>query len=290
MSFVYTQKCYHLFHTFRWRFESLKSRCILLDREQLLTENNISFKSIMAIEYNISENEQQEARPRIVSSRRSSTFDNIFEIKSMAPQKSVNIEGETIPKMIIKPEVQTEGECFKYVECNKQNVILSNNQIVTSATKSPRGEKHIKDNNETSKLQLNENKENNNNSSLEDSAIIDNFANLKAKPPSPMRPSQRTLKKINSTNTAASAKSILMKQRDSLVKESVKNVTFSPKEDIVHNLSTESSSPNSKTIINATTDGNVTANTISNRAVIKQSRSTKSNIVVRRVVLSSKHD
>ncbi|TMW54858.1 hypothetical protein DOY81_000091 [Sarcophaga bullata] len=268
----------------RWRFESLKSRCILLDREQLLTENNISFNSIMAIEYNISEKEQQEARPRIVSSRRSSTFDNIFEITSLAPLKSINTEVETTP------EVKSEGECFKNIEYSKQNVILNSNQIVTSPTKSPGDEKRIKDNNQNSKLQLNEDTENNNNSSFENSPIIDNFANLKVKPPSPMRPSQRTSKKINSTNPSPPAKSILTKQSDSLVKDSVKNVKFSQKGDIVHNLSPVSSSSNYKTVINPTTDVNVTANKISNRTVTKQSRSTKSNIVVRRVFLSSKHD
>lgn len=244
----------------------------------------------MAIEYNISEKEKQEARPRIVSSRRTSALDNIFEIKSLTPQKSTNSEDEATPKTIIKPEVQSEVECFEYIENSKQNVIVNNNQIVTSVTKLPEDEKHIESNNENSKPQLNENKENINNNSLEDSSIIDNFANLKAKPPSPMRPSQRISKKINSTNPTPPTKSILTKQRDSLVKDSVKNVKFSPKEDIVHNLSSESLSPNSKTVINATTDVNVTTNKISNRAVMKQSRSTKSNIVVRRVVLSSKHD
>ncbi|XP_014094413.2 protein Spindly [Bactrocera oleae] len=50
----------------RWRFEALKTRCVLLDREDLLTEHGVKFKSIRAIEFNITQKEQETARPRIV--------------------------------------------------------------------------------------------------------------------------------------------------------------------------------------------------------------------------------
>uniref|UniRef100_A0A6P4G0U9 Uncharacterized protein LOC108053028 n=1 Tax=Drosophila rhopaloa TaxID=1041015 RepID=A0A6P4G0U9_DRORH len=51
----------------RWRFESLKSRCVLIDRENLLTEHKISFKPMQAMEFNIKEAELKAALPRIVS-------------------------------------------------------------------------------------------------------------------------------------------------------------------------------------------------------------------------------
>ncbi|KAH8273645.1 hypothetical protein KR018_006198 [Drosophila ironensis] len=51
----------------RWRFESLKSRCVLIDRENLLTEQNIAFKPMQAMEFNIKEAEQKAALPRIAS-------------------------------------------------------------------------------------------------------------------------------------------------------------------------------------------------------------------------------
>ncbi|XP_001356697.2 protein Spindly [Drosophila pseudoobscura] len=51
----------------RWRFESLKSRCVLIDRENLLTEHKIAFKHVQAMEFNIKEAELKAALPRIVS-------------------------------------------------------------------------------------------------------------------------------------------------------------------------------------------------------------------------------
>ncbi|KAH8411936.1 hypothetical protein KR222_002908 [Zaprionus bogoriensis] len=51
----------------RWRFESLKSRCVLIDRENLLTEHKISFKPMTAMEFDIKESQLQAALPRIVS-------------------------------------------------------------------------------------------------------------------------------------------------------------------------------------------------------------------------------
>ncbi|XP_017110690.1 protein Spindly [Drosophila elegans] len=51
----------------RWRFESLKSRCVLIDRENLLTEHKIAFKPMQAMEFDIREAELKAALPRIVS-------------------------------------------------------------------------------------------------------------------------------------------------------------------------------------------------------------------------------
>ncbi|KAL7742097.1 hypothetical protein ACLKA6_018344 [Drosophila palustris] len=51
----------------RWRFESLKSRCVLIDRENLLTEHKITFKPVKAMEFDIKEAAIKAALPRIVS-------------------------------------------------------------------------------------------------------------------------------------------------------------------------------------------------------------------------------
>ncbi|KAH8392085.1 hypothetical protein KR215_000321 [Drosophila sulfurigaster] len=51
----------------RWRFESLKSRCVLIDRENLLTEHKIAFKQVKAMEFDIKEAELKAALPRIVN-------------------------------------------------------------------------------------------------------------------------------------------------------------------------------------------------------------------------------
>ncbi|XP_064541867.1 protein Spindly [Drosophila montana] len=51
----------------RWRFESLKSRCVLIDRESLLSEHKITFKPMQAMEFDIKEAQLQAALPRIVS-------------------------------------------------------------------------------------------------------------------------------------------------------------------------------------------------------------------------------
>ncbi|XP_017858698.1 PREDICTED: protein Spindly [Drosophila arizonae] len=51
----------------RWRFESLKSRCVLIDRENLLMEHKIAFKPMKAMEFDIKEAEIKAALPRIAS-------------------------------------------------------------------------------------------------------------------------------------------------------------------------------------------------------------------------------
>ncbi|GBP95494.1 hypothetical protein EVAR_64881_1 [Eumeta japonica] len=106
---------------------------------------------------------------------------------------------------------------------------------------------------------------------LDDTPILNNFASLKATPPSPMRPSQNLLEEQRTP-----VRSILAKN-DLLINTS-KHVKFSSDNDTVYNFSPVTNSPASSNTI-ATTDADSE----------KQPR-TKSNIVVRRVVLSSKHD
>lgn len=49
----------------KWRFEALKSRFILIDRESLLADNNIKFKNFTSKDVQLSESELNNARPRL---------------------------------------------------------------------------------------------------------------------------------------------------------------------------------------------------------------------------------
>ncbi|XP_023296427.2 protein Spindly [Lucilia cuprina] len=296
----------------RWRFESLKSRCILIDREHLLTENNIKFKPVHAIEYSISEKEQAEAKPRIVSNRRSSTFDNIVERRSMTPSKLPITQEMSSPlptPITTTPTIKTENKLNNNnnievvtplakehkMKTLEQELLDKDINEINIKEEKPTIVKNLEDN-----LNNNEDKENNNNNinKLDDSPSLDNFSKLTAKPPSPMRPSQRSLEKACIKSTAPPARSILSKQNDLLFKDSGKNVKFSSNADTVHNLSPGTPSPtkatahtsNLKIEAKSTTTTTTTAtNKVNSKTTVKQSR-TKSNIVVRRVVVSSKHD
>ncbi|XP_065355908.1 protein Spindly [Calliphora vicina] len=306
----------------RWRFESLKSRCILMDREHLLIENKISFKPIQAIEYNITEKEQEAAKPRIVSNRRSSTFEKIVERRSMTPSKvpikqefssplqhsikdnsitktptiktedklNNNNNIETITSIATENEVKTSVEdslCkeIKQISVKEETLTIVSKIEENKCLKTSMKPNHNNNNND------NEDKENNNTiNSLADSPLLNNFSKLTAKPPSPMRPSQRSLNKPTTKSTAPPARSILSKQNDLLFKDSGKNVKFSSNADIVHNLSPDTPSPSNPTAINLKNDAKSTTSKVNSKSTtVKQSR-TKSNIVVRRVVVSSKHD
>ncbi|XP_039497926.1 protein Spindly [Drosophila santomea] len=72
----------------RWRFESLKSRCVLIDRENLLTEHKIGFKPMQAMEFNIKEAELKSALPRIVS------------VAAQSPKTSLKTAAETTTKSL----------------------------------------------------------------------------------------------------------------------------------------------------------------------------------------------
>lgn len=301
------------YNFYRWRFESLKSRCILLDREHLLVENKITFKPVHAIEFQISEKEQKEARPRIVSKRRSSTFDNIVARRSMTPIKEVKSKIDTstsqlsitaktaltdslkewsettdnsekvelekeIPNTVLQELCENTKDLNIIKECSTIPQTTENDDkiIITEDTSiALEKSKNLSDPIGT------EDKENCNNTVV--SPLPDSFAKLKAKPPSPMRPSQRSTKKT------PPARSILTKKREIITAEPSKNVKFSSKADTVHNISpdTPSTSRNKTPIKDA--NSNLTKKTTNNKTVVKQGR-TKSNIVVRHVVVSSKHD
>ncbi|XP_017047617.1 protein Spindly [Drosophila ficusphila] len=93
----------------RWRFESLKSRCVLIDRENLLTEHKISFKPVQAMEFNIKEAELKAALPRIVSEAPKSPTSNTTQQTSASKTSSTTHPTEIIVlDTPIKPAVKKE--------------------------------------------------------------------------------------------------------------------------------------------------------------------------------------
>lgn len=80
-----------------WRFESLKSRCVLIDRENLLTEHKIVFKPMQAMEFNIKEAELKTALPRIVS------------VAAQSPSSSAHLH---TPETSLKSAAETTSKSF----------------------------------------------------------------------------------------------------------------------------------------------------------------------------------
>ncbi|KAH8333503.1 hypothetical protein KR059_000390 [Drosophila kikkawai] len=81
----------------RWRFESLKSRCVLIDRENLLTEHKIGFKPMQAMEFNIQEEELKAALPRIATP-------SAANVPPEIPKQEEIIILETPKKMVTEKE------------------------------------------------------------------------------------------------------------------------------------------------------------------------------------------
>ncbi|XP_059221975.1 protein Spindly [Stomoxys calcitrans] len=326
----------------RWRFEALKSRCLLLDREHLLTEHKIDFKPVHAVEFHIPEKQLNEARPRIVSNRRSLTFDNMPR-KSTTPLKAIKdenantvgehenngkqghskeqLENPPIEKFKVE-EIQTQQNSNEVVnnplEIDKQNsspgkdteVPQNPNEVVkkavepdnpnfseekeTEVTQNPHEVIHqaIELHNPISGSEEKENEI--------PPSVIGKFSKISPQTLSPMRPSQKSLfPKEQDESSTPPARSILSKQRGFLSKESGKSVKFSSQEDIIHSFNPHTPSPTEKSLPSTPATGTskdekagpsatIAANGNS-KAVVNQSR-TKSNIIVRRVVVRSKHD
>lgn len=87
-----------IIYIFSWRFESLKSRCVLIDRENLLAEHKIVFKPMQAMEFNIKEAELKTALPRIVS------------VAAQSPSSSAQLH--THPETSLKSAAETTSKSF----------------------------------------------------------------------------------------------------------------------------------------------------------------------------------
>ncbi|XP_075153588.1 spindle apparatus coiled-coil protein 1 spindly [Haematobia irritans] len=278
----------------RWKFEALKSRCILLDRENLLTEHKIDFKPVHAIEYHIPEKDLNEARPRIVSNRRSGTFDNIKRRSSLSKTSAKDENANSILKL---------ENGIKQEDCDENNKDMEHKENLLKE-KQP-DPQDVSEN----KQKVDEPPINNENSSEEkenDVPLSGKFAKISPQILSPMRPSQRALSVVENENSSTPpTRSILTKQRDLLSKEPCKIVKFSSEEDLIHNITPKTPSPpekvetlESKETSVASKDGKLPMSTTpatsatattSSKPIGNKSRA-KSSIVVRRVFVGSKHD
>ncbi|XP_061389338.1 protein Spindly [Musca vetustissima] len=279
----------------RWRFEALKSRCLLLDREHLLTEHKIDFKPVHAFDFHITEKEQSDARPRIVSSRRSATFENLNR-KSMTPQKKEatikdendnSLEPPTQTPTSIKKGIKEEEISEVKEEIDEKPIIVDN--------------KLLEDKENVKPTSMSEN-------ALQPSAKSSVSPTKKSPLGKSTSSSSSTSCLVTEITSTPPARSILTKQRDLFSKEPSKIVKFSSKEDLVHSFTPQTPSPNElltaglTPVAAAKTDDNkssssstsfattpaVKKNTTS-KAVVNQTRA-KSNIVVRHVFVGSKHD
>lgn len=116
------------------------------------------------------------------------------------------------------------------------------------------------------------------------------FFKLVGIPPSPMRPSQKALKKTDKVDKCIKkSRSILTEKRDLFYEETPKNVTFSTETATIHSPTNidKSSSEDCAHVSNETL---TSLSTNSNSKISIKGSRTKSNIVVRRVIVSSKRD
>lgn len=75
-------------NNFRWRFEALKSRCIIADREALLEDNRIPFRDISDIERRIRKIDGENASPNIGGRRSMLGFKRRSVGKVQSPYKN----------------------------------------------------------------------------------------------------------------------------------------------------------------------------------------------------------
>uniref|UniRef100_A0A1B0AZ89 Protein Spindly n=1 Tax=Glossina palpalis gambiensis TaxID=67801 RepID=A0A1B0AZ89_9MUSC len=344
-----------------WRFESLKSRCVLLNREYLLNEHKIPFEPMQALDFHITHKEQEEARPRIInrpkndllkptaiaeskkedligkdqcceiqkigqkledeSKRNELTKSSYAELKNnQPPSGSFNAGLSDCEKPEISPKISEEIAKLNLV----QEVTNLSTKIESSASdqqkpesKSQSNESAIKEDYDGEQKPKNESrcdesltKANyelkgeqklqgspvrsfniyNDNENYESSPKIkEKFFKLIGKPPSPMRPSQRALRKPDKVDKCVKkSRSILSEKRDLFHEEAPKNVTFSTEKATIHSPTFDKSSSEDCVSVSNETLTSLFTKSI-NKVSVKGSR-TKSNIVVRHVVVSSKRD
>ncbi|KAH8282489.1 hypothetical protein KR054_007896 [Drosophila jambulina] len=104
----------------RWRFESLKSRCVLIDRENLLTEHKIGFKPMQAMEFNIQEEELKAALPRIATPSAPAAPVTVASTKIPAQEDVIILDTpmKIVPKEEPTLEQETPVEIKTEPDCN----------------------------------------------------------------------------------------------------------------------------------------------------------------------------
>uniref|UniRef100_W8C6F4 Protein Spindly n=1 Tax=Ceratitis capitata TaxID=7213 RepID=W8C6F4_CERCA len=256
----------------RWRFEALKTRCVLLDRENILNEKGIPFKAIHAMEFNINQKEQENARPRIVHASpgaRQISSDNtntgqILNTSLVGTSIGHQSTRDNTPACI--NEVKQEPQCIyeenspipiKFDIESKENigVLQYDNETNVGQIEKLNIEKlHLRERNIDSNSHGNESKMN------------VTKADKKTPPGLDVQPGP----------------SILSKKRDIFTAKETfeKNVQFSSQAPTVHEISANISMG-----LNSTNDGaNVEAK---QKAYIKEVR-TKSNVLIRHVIVPSR--
>ncbi|XP_055919820.1 protein Spindly [Eupeodes corollae] len=110
----------------KWRFEALKLRCILIDRESLLTDNKIEFKVFTNRDVSFSESELNNAKPQIafanllLEDKKSSEVIDLLD--TSFPQKteeSVVVLGDVKPKEDSKSDDVSRIDSEPIVEENQ---------------------------------------------------------------------------------------------------------------------------------------------------------------------------
>lgn len=247
----------------RWRFESLKSRVILSNYEQMLKDHKVPFKPIHSFEFKITEEEQIAATPRIISHK------NLTDIAldKQAPNQEMR-----------PPNLQLDVVIPKSVTSRKDNNVTDKDIGTLEKSKDILENEDIKldvdipANIEVEKENQAQKDESDANLLTEESfQMTERFSKLKVKMCSPMKPSQRTqiTKKAPNENGATS----ILKQQDPFSQQSLKKVSFSAAENAVHKFK-----PDLKSNIN------IEKPPKTDTIVIKDA-SGQSNIVVKRMVI-----
>ncbi|ALC38844.1 Spindly [Drosophila busckii] len=243
----------------RWRFESLKSRCVLIDRENRLTEHKISFKPMQSMEFDIKEAQLQAALPRIVSVATAEVVNLVTPMKAEQAEaaaaeiivldtpmkKEVEEQQEQVhgiikvksPEQLLKTETLEEQQQMPAIKMEPAEIKCEEPEKATplkpclANIKAELAELDATiDSNTPIKNELCYNYEDLN-TSLELNEL--ELASLK-----PQR--KGTPVKIKCANSEASScqiRSILIKKRDIFAEDCHKNVQFSHNAPTVHNLS-----------------------------------------------------
>uniref|UniRef100_A0A1A9WKR2 Protein Spindly n=1 Tax=Glossina brevipalpis TaxID=37001 RepID=A0A1A9WKR2_9MUSC len=116
-----------------WRFESLKSRCVLLNREYLLNEHKITFNPVETMDFHITQKEQEEARPRIVDKRGNDQLNTITTPETKNQELPSEFNELNLVENVINPS--PKSECSSSSEENSKNELKCNEFITTSERK-----------------------------------------------------------------------------------------------------------------------------------------------------------
>ncbi|XP_018804017.1 PREDICTED: protein Spindly [Bactrocera latifrons] len=251
----------------RWRFEALKTRCVLLDREDLLTEHRIEFKAIRAIEFNITQKEQETARPRIVHASPVTPTERKPQIPS-TPLRSIKNENSSAicntPPENISVKQEVDGESGDSTPVSFKSKVEFKENVGTPQTQPRSTTIPLKSELSSDKYLRESNMQSNSLANELQMALTKNF---KREPPG---------------LDAQPGPSILSKQSHALITEDncEKNVQFSAAGPTVHEISA-----NVSIGLDVTNDGSNKEG--QQKAFIKEVRK-KPNIIVRHVVVPSK--